>query len=502
MVGVLEGNSDGAARQEAGAIVTVQRPEPGATLVVPTEAGLLLVVEFNPTSAKFTLVGDDFVLTLEDGAQVVFEGLVSAAQGEDAPTVQIAGINIGADVLIDQALALAGADEPIETAAGEDGEDEDVAGGGGSEYVDSFGDLIAGLIRQGVIGETDLGFGLTGNGGSEFLVETEFLSEGFLPSGGGFSIPDFGSPGGLPPVEFGPSGAGGPLPLPGVAPLPAGGAGPATFSVYDIDIVTNEATGNLQIPDELILYLADNNQDVSLSMAGPGYDGVADNAYIWAAGTLALSGSDPANTWANHGNDYVRFHIGGGNPFYEGSFSYEVANGQGAAGYGTIGVANGATAKVGSYWTLTGTGADEVLLGLDGRNQIDGGAGNDIIHGGHDASGDILIGGAGDDVIFGGSGNDDLRGGDDDDTFIMTAGFSRDDVDGGNGSDMIVLDSVLTQPDVDDVPSWLSPDQGYVHDTVNNTITFDASASGTIDLGGNNEITFQNIEQIVYTEMI
>ena len=67
---------------------------------------------------------------------------------------------------------------------------------------------------------------------------------------------------------------------------------------------------------------------------------------------------------------------------------------------------------------------------------------------------------------------------------------------------MIVLDSVLTQPDVDDVPSWLSPDQGYVHDTVNNTITFDASASGTIDLGRNNEITFQNIEQIVYTEMI
>ncbi len=94
--------------------------------------------------------------------------------------------------------------------------------------------------------------------------------------------------------------------------------------------------------------------------------------------------------------------------------------------------------------------------------------------------------------------NDDLRGGDDDDTFIMTAGFSRDDVDGGNGSDMIVLDSVLTQPDVDDVPSWLSPDQGYTHVTADNTITFSASASGTIDLGGGNEITFANIEQIDY----
>jgi hypothetical protein len=41
-----------------------------------------------------------------------------------------------------------------------------------------------------------------------------------------------------------------------------------------------------------------------------------------------------------------------------------------------------------------------------------------------------------------------------------------------------------------------------VHDTVNNTITFDASAGGTIDLGGNNEISFQNIEQIVYTDVL
>ncbi len=219
----------GSTSEDAVAFVSVRRPEPGETLVVPTEAGLLLVVEFNPTSAGFALVGDDFVLILEDGAQVVFEGLVSAAQGEDAPTVQIAGINIGADVLIDQALALAGADGPIEAAAGEEGEeggDESVDDGGGSEYVDSFGDLIAGLIKQGVISEADLGFGLTGNGGSEFLVEAEFLSEGFLLSGGDFSTLDFGSPGVLPPVDLGPGGAGGSVPLPGVAPL-AGDGGDA-----------------------------------------------------------------------------------------------------------------------------------------------------------------------------------------------------------------------------------------------------------------------------------
>ena len=349
---------------------------------------------------------------------------------------------------------------------------------------------------------------MTGDGGSGHVVEAEFLSEGFPLRGGRFSLFDGGPEGAPPGTSVGPSiapgGSAGPDTVPGVAPVEGGeGAGgngaPDPISVYDIDIVTNQGSGNLQIPDELILYLSDGSQGQGLSVSGPSYDGVTDNAYLWDAGDPTPGGS---NTWADHGNDYVRFHIGNGNPTYEGSFSYEVANGQGAAGYGTFGVANGATARVGSYWTLSGTGADEVLLGLDGRNQIDGGAGDDIIHGGHDASGDILIGGAGDDVIFGGSGSDDLRGGDGNDTFLMSAGFGRDDVDGGNGSDTIVLNSVLSQADVDDLPSWLTANQGYVHDTVNDTITFDAGASGSIDLGGNNEISFQNIEQIVYTDVL
>ncbi len=498
----------GSASEDAVAFISVHRPEPGETLVVPTEAGLLLVVEFNPTSAGFALVGDDFVLTLEDGAQVVFEGLVSAAQGEDAPTVQIAGINIGADVLIDQALALAGVDEPIGTAAGEDGEVEDVAGGGGSEYVDSFGGLIAGLIKQGVISEADLGIGRTGNGGAEFVVEAEFLPEGYLLNGGGFSPFDFESQGTPSPTGFAPGDGGGPAPVPGEAPQAplagdGGGGALAPLVVNPINIITNAATGNLQIPDELILYLAEDDQDVDLSMAGPGYDGGTDNAYIWAAGTPALSGSDPANTWANHVNDHVNYHIGNDNPTYEGSFTYEVANGQGATGYGAIHVENFATAKAGSYWTLTGTDADEVLLGLDGRNQIDGGGGNDIIHGGHDNSGDILIGGDGDDVIFGGSGKDDLQGGTGNDTFLMSAGFGRDDVDGGTGTDIISLDSVLTQADVDDLSLWLTLDPGHsVTGIADGVISLSADASGTIDLGGNNEISFLNIEQIVYTDMI
>ncbi len=87
----------------------------------------------------------------------------------------------------------------------------------------------------------------------------------------------------------------------------------------------------------------------------------------------------------------------------------------------------------------------------------------------------------------------------------MSAGFGRDDVDGGTGTDIISLDSVLTSADLsdpDDLSAWLTADQGYTHVAADNTITFGASASGTIDLGGANEITFLNIEQIVYTDII
>ncbi len=493
--------------------ITIDRPEAGETLTVVVTPGLRVVLEFDPAAAKFAVEGDDFVLTLEDGAHVVLEGLVSAAQGGDAPTIQVAGIDIGADVLINQILALSGADEPIETAAGEegeDGEDEGVDNGGGSEYVDSFGDLIAGLIKQGIIGETYLDFDLTSNGVTELLVEAEFMSDGFLLSGGGFSSLAFGSPGVLSSVDFRPSGVGDSVALPDVAPLASvagdsgGGGFLAPLDIDSINIITNEANGNLEIPDELILYLANANQGAGLSVSGPSYDGSTDNAYIWDAGDPALDSDDPANTWAKDGNGDIKFHIGGAGPYYEGSFTYEMTDGQGATGEATIHVENFTTVKAGGYWTLTGTDDGDVLLGQDGKNQIDGGDGDDIIHGGHDSGGDILMGGAGDDVIFGGSGNDDLQGGDGNDTFLMSAGFGRDDVDGGDGRDIISLDSVLTSADLSDsgdLSAWLTADQGYVHDTGSNTITFDDSASGTIDLGGGNVITFQDIEQIVYTDI-
>ena len=56
---------------------------------------------------------------------------------------------------------------------------------------------------------------------------------------------------------------------------------------------------------------------------------------------------------------------------------------------------------------------------------------------------------------------------------------------------------------MDDLSSWLTLDPGHSATvTADGVILLSADASGTIDLGGGNEITFLNIEQIVYTDII
>ncbi|QQZ29893.1 hypothetical protein HMY34_14615 [Thiothrix subterranea] len=62
-------------------------------------------------------------------------------------------------------------------------------------------------------------------------------------------------------------------------------------------------------------------------------------------------------------------------------------------------------------------------LELDGKFNITGGAGNDIIIGG--SKDDIIVGGAGDDTLTGGAGKDTLTGGAGKDNFAMTAAQSN-----------------------------------------------------------------------------
>jgi len=75
---------------------------------------------------------------------------------------------------------------------------------------------------------------------------------------------------------------------------------------------------------------------------------------------------------------------------------------------------------------FAGTAEDEIILGLEGGDQLGGDDGDDLLYGG--AQDDYLAGGNGDDVLVGGPGNDWLEGG---------AGQDRYDFDVGDGFDIV-----------------------------------------------------------------
>ena len=78
--------------------------------------------------------------------------------------------------------------------------------------------------------------------------------------------------------------------------------------------------------------------------------------------------------------------------------------------------------------SYTGTSANDIIIGNDLGNTIDGGAGNNIIDGG-----------AGNDIIFTGTGNDIIAGGDGDDLIFSDGGNNI--ISGGNGTDNIITGS-------------------------------------------------------------
>ncbi len=74
--------------------------------------------------------------------------------------------------------------------------------------------------------------------------------------------------------------------------------------------------------------------------------------------------------------------------------------------------------------TVSGSAADDVILGNLGRDDLSGLDGNDTLGGGADA--DTLSGGSGNDALDGGSGND-----------LLAGGFGFDSLTGGDGSDTL-----------------------------------------------------------------
>ena len=81
-------------------------------------------------------------------------------------------------------------------------------------------------------------------------------------------------------------------------------------------------------------------------------------------------------------------------------------------------------------------GGDDVILGGDGNDLIDGQIGNDQAFGGE--GDDTVIGGAGNDRLFGDAGDDFLDGGDGND--IIAGGLGADQLIGGRGNDTVQYD--------------------------------------------------------------
>ncbi|AXI48894.1 type I secretion protein [Sulfitobacter sp. SK012] len=83
--------------------------------------------------------------------------------------------------------------------------------------------------------------------------------------------------------------------------------------------------------------------------------------------------------------------------------------------------------------TLIGGQGDDSLIGGQGDDSQDGGIGDDTLRG--NRGDDTLNGGDGDDRLLGGSGNDSFMGGDGDDT--MLGGADRDEFTGVNAGDVV-----------------------------------------------------------------
>jgi Ca2+-binding RTX toxin-like protein len=157
--------------------------------------------------------------------------------------------------------------------------------------------------------------------------------------------------------------------------------------------------------------------------------------------------------------------------------------------------------------TLQGLGGDDVLM--SGRtpddeyaperidnfgDELDGGAGNDLIFGatGHDtvyggegldsiysgSGNDTVYGDAGSDEVYGGSGNDRLYGGEDDDFLIGERGNDRSE--GGNGHDRLSDESGTDSLYGGDGDDWLS--------TVNNNYALDLGLDWLDGGAGNDEL--------------
>ena len=122
---------------QAATVIDVAVPNAGETSTITLGKGQTANLNFDASGATPVIEGNNFVLTFDnngDGtsdSRIVFENLVDASQGADAPVLIIGGVELSAGLLIGQAQAL-NAGETLETAAGAGAGPQ---GGGGRQSV-------------------------------------------------------------------------------------------------------------------------------------------------------------------------------------------------------------------------------------------------------------------------------------------------------------------------------------------------------------------------------
>ena len=169
------------------------------------------------------------------------------------------------------------------------------------------------------------------------------------------------------------------------------------------------------------------------------YGGVGNDTLNGGAGSDELHGGADNDTL--DGADDADIVIGGaGDDTLQGGdgadilWGDEAQNGQGAASY--------TSAPLNGKDTLDGGAGDDKLYGGAGDDTLNGGSGDDTLYGdGADENDtqrkgeDTLNGGEGDDKLYGGAGDDKLNGGAGDDKLYGGAG--DDKLDGGEGDDTL-----------------------------------------------------------------
>ncbi|MFQ1699919.1 MJ1477/TM1410 family putative glycoside hydrolase [Loktanella agnita] len=143
-----------------------------------------------------------------------------------------------------------------------------------------------------------------------------------------------------------------------------------------------------------------------------------------------------------------------------------------------------------------GNGADE-LFGNAGDDTLDGGRGNDYMEGGSGA--DNLLGGRGRDTLLGGNGDDYLEGGSGHD--ILSGGRGDDELSGGKGDDTFVFEANSGYDVIEDfnlADDVLNFTGGNNYDAYedNGTLVIDFAGAGAVELTG---LTLDDLSNVTIT---